>query len=394
MTMLAALYHGEGIEIYRIKKDAVETVSSGPASELKPIRERGNKVLILGKEVFFYTRKKYPALSNKNLGNAVRIDVGDIFPLKEPAYTFKVWERTETYLLVDVWAWPRSVEREVARCFPYTHVIPEDMAFLSQRPELTLFRGQNGITHAVAHDSEGFVGSLSFADRTLGEQQLNLFLKNLKKRVSEIAQINVYDQGALDVAEKLKAELGAAVRIVDTVGWPASIEAVRGIQLKGYGAGLNEDYIARLALPLRIGLYMALGYALMLYVTDRNYTSSLGEMESRIERLSNDTKAVATTAKGRDEADNAKKIAEKVKGSRTPLAAMDVMARYLPEDAYVTRMVVGETGIDLSFSAKEPLKVIKSLSGAEPIKTIKLQGSPLKDGLTGRYNFVLQLEMK
>ena len=390
MTMLAARYHGEGIEIYRIKKDAVETVASGPAGELKPVREWGNKVLILGKELSFYTRKKYPALSNKDLGNAVRIDAGDIFPLKQPSYTFKVWERAETYLLVDVWAWPRSIESEAARCFPYTHVIPEDMAFLSQRPELTLFQGQNGITHAVAHDSEGFVGAFSFANRTPGEQQLSLFLKN----VSEIAQINVYDQKALDVAERLRARLGAAVRIVDNVEWPASIEGVRSIQLKGYGAGLHEDYIAKLALPLRIGLYMTLGCALMLYVTDRNYTSALGEIESRIERLSKDTKAAATTVKGRDETDNAKKIAEKVKGNRTPLAAMEVMARYLPEDAYVTRMVVNETGIDLSLSAKEPLKVIKSLSGAEPVKTVKLQGSPTKNSVTGRYNFVLHMEMK
>jgi hypothetical protein len=390
MTMLAARYHGEGIEIYRIKKDAVETVASGPVDELKPVREWGNKVLILGKEVSFYTRKKYPALSNKDLGNAVRIDVGDIFPLKEPSYTFKVRERAETYLLVDVWAWPRSIESEAAKCFPYTHVIPEDMAFLSQRPELTLFKGQNGITHAVAHDSEGFVGAFSFANRTPGEQQLNLFLKN----VSGIAQINVYDRKALDVAERLKTRFGAAVRIVDNVEWPASIEGARSIQLKGYGAGLHEDYLARLAFPLRIGLYMALGCALMLYVTDRNYTSALGEMESRIERLSKDTKAVATTMKRRDETGDAKKIAEKVKGNRTPLAAMEVMATYLPEDAYVTRMVVNETGIDLSFSAKEPLKVIKSLSGAEPVKTVKLQGSPSKNNVTGRYNFVLHMEMK
>jgi hypothetical protein len=390
MTMLAARYHGEDIEIYRIKKDAVETVASGPVGELKPVREWGNKVLILGKEVSFYTRKKYPALSNKDLGNAVRIDVGDIFPLKEPSYTFKVRERAETYLLVDVWAWPRSIESEAAKCFPYTHVIPEDMAFLSQRPELTLFKGQNGITHAVAHDSEGFVGAFSFANRTPGEQQLNLFLKN----VSGITQINVYDRKALDVAERLKARFGAAVRIVDNVEWPASIEGARSIQLKGYGAGLHEDYLARLAFPLRIGLYMALGCALMLYVTDRNYTSALGEMESRIERLSKDTKAVATTMKRRDETGDAKKIAAKVKGNRTPLAAMEVMATYLPEDAYVTRMVVSETGIDLSFSAKEPLKVIKSLSGAEPVKTVKLQGSPSKNNVTGRYNFVLHMEMK
>lgn len=390
MTMLAARYHGEGIEIYRIKKDAVETVASGPVGELKPVREWGNKVLILGKEVSFYTRKKYPALSNKDLGNAVRIDVGDIFPLKEPSYTFKVRERADTYLLVDVWAWPRSIESEAAKCFPYTHVIPEDMAFLSQRPELTLFKGQNGITHAVAHDSEGFVGAFSFANRTPGEQQLNLFLKN----VSGIAQINVYDRKALDVAERLKARFGAAVRIVDNVEWPASIEGARSIQLKGYGAGLHEDYLARLAFPLRIGLYMALGCALMLYVTDRNYTSALGEMESRIERLSKDTKAAATTMKRRDETGDAKKIAEKTKGNRTPLAAMEVMAKYLPEDAYVTRMVVSETGIDLSFSAKEPLKVIKSLSEAEPVKTVKLQGSPSKNNVTGRYNFVLHMEMK
>jgi hypothetical protein len=392
MTMLAARYHGEGIEIYRIKKDAVESVASGPTGEMKPIREWGNKVLILGKEVSFYTRKKYPALSNKDLGNAVRIDVGDVFPLKEPSYTFKVWERADTYLLVDVWAWPRSLESEAAKCFPYTHVIPEDMAFLSQRPELTLFQGQNGITHVVAHNSEGFVGAFSFANRTPGDQQLNLFLKN----VSEIAQINVYDQKALDVAERLRARLGAAVRIVDNAEWPASIEGVRSIQLKGYGAGagLHEDYLARLALPLRIGLYMTLGWALMLYVTDRNYTSALGEIESRIERLSKDTKAVATTVKRRDETDNAAKIAEKVRGSRTPLAAMEVMAKYLPEDAYATRMVVSETGIDLSFSAKEPLKVIKSLSEAEPIKTVKLQGSPSKNSVTGRYNFILHLEMK
>lgn len=391
--MLAARYHDKDVEIYRIRDGAIEYVVSGAASDLKPVREWGKKVLIIGKENSFYTRKKYPPLSSKNLASAIRVDAADLFPIKGPAYTYKVFERADTYMLVDIWAWPRSLEEEVRKAFPYGHVIPEDMTFSSQRPELTLFYGENGVTHAVLHNNEGFVSALSFAGHMLSEQQIALFLRSTKKSVSEVARINVYDQQARGAAEKLSIELQAELRMAEGAKWPASIESVGALPLKGYRAIPQEGHLTKLVLPLRILLYLVLAYGLMLYVESRRYDRTLAEVDSRIKALSSDTKTLITTAKSMSETDLFKKIAEKSGGGRTPLAAMDFFAKYLPEGASVSRMVVSDTGINLSLSAKEPLKVIKDFSEAEPIKAVKLQGSPTKDP-TGKYNFVLQLEMK
>jgi hypothetical protein len=393
MSMLVARYHDKDVEIYRIRNGAVERVASGAAGDLEPVREWGKKVLVIGRENCLYARKKYPPLSSKSLASAIRVDAVDLFSIKEPAYAYKVFERTDTHMLVDIWAWPRSLEEEIRKVFPYRHVIPEDMAFLSQKPELTLFYGGNGVTHAVLHNSEGFVSALSFADHMLGEQQIALFLRSVKKSVSEIARINVYDQQARDVAEKLSRELRAELRMVEGAKWPASIESVGTLPLKRYGAIPQEEYLTKLVLSLRVALYLVLAYGFMLYVENQRYNRTLAEIESRIKALSSDTKVLSTTAKGRSETDLFKKIAEKSRGSRTPLAAMDFLAKCLPEDASVSHMVVSDTGINLSLSAKEPLKVIKGFPEAEPIKTVKLQGSPTKDP-AGRYNFVLQLEMK
>ena len=94
MAMVVAYWHKDGLDIYRFVDKKPVRQASGGLEEIKPIRKIfDKKVLIIGRELLFHTRKRYPPAPIKKLTKAVEIEVKDIFPISKPAFHSRIPRR-------------------------------------------------------------------------------------------------------------------------------------------------------------------------------------------------------------------------------------------------------------------------------------------------------------
>jgi hypothetical protein len=144
---------------------------------------------------------------------------------------------------------------------------------------------------------------------------------------------------------------------------------------------------------LRIGLYLVLGYALMLSLTWSNYDQALRAIRSKTGEMN---KKLTVADQGQPQEDYSTIIAEvnaKLKTSSMPLKAMNLLARRLPEGSFINRIVVNENGIEVAVSSKDPLGVVKALGDDGEVRKVNIKGAPTKDGGTGSYNFLMTMEL-
>ncbi len=143
-NMFVGYWHKGGLEIYRTSEGAITMFASGAVDTLKPVKSFGKIVLIVGRDLLLHTRKKFPPASSDDLKKAVTLEIGEMFPIKSPSFSLTVFERTQSYTLADIWAWESSGYDNLKRVFPFTHVLPEDMAFISEEPEISVVAGTEG----------------------------------------------------------------------------------------------------------------------------------------------------------------------------------------------------------------------------------------------------------
>lgn len=389
--MVVAHWHKDGIEIYRLSGSRVERLAAGSLDRRKPIKAFGKKILIVGRDLLFHTRKRYPPASHGELVAAVQMEIEDLFPLKNPSHYSRVFQSTDTYALVDIWAWEYPDYKKLRSIFPFTHLLPEDVAFVSERPEMSIF-GSKGITYAISHSENGFLGISSFKG-DITQQQLNIFLKSLGRDSKEIKRINLYGHGIEADGGLSPQELKIEIVAKREKGYPICLDYIGKLNLKGFKVKTEERLSLKLDMALRATIYLFLAYSLSLYLTNSNYTSSIKEINTKIDRLSAEITAINAGQRGEDFSGVADALDKKLKGGVSPLQAMETLAKYLPDRSFITRIILNENNLELSLSSKEPLNVIRALGDTEGVKKVKLRGAPRKDASTGLYNFMLLVEM-
>ena len=96
-NLLIGYWHKGGLEIYRLSTPKSQRLFGGPGpaegkitmfasgelDTLKPVKSFGKIVLIVGRDLFLHTRKKFPPASFDDLKKAVSLEIGEMFPLKE-----------------------------------------------------------------------------------------------------------------------------------------------------------------------------------------------------------------------------------------------------------------------------------------------------------------------
>jgi hypothetical protein len=153
--MFVGYWHKGGLDIYRLAKEKVERFASGSLDQLKPVKSFGKVVLIVGRELLLHTRKKFPPASADDLKKAVGLEIGGMFPVKNPSFFLSVFERTEAYAMADIWAWDSSGYDGLKRVFPFTHVLPEDMAFISEETEISVISFEQRISRRLIVQRQG-----------------------------------------------------------------------------------------------------------------------------------------------------------------------------------------------------------------------------------------------
>lgn len=385
--MFAAYLHKIDMEVYKLNDQEVKMVASGSLDSIKPFTGWGKKVMIVGRDVFLHTRKRYPPTTSGNISKAIEMDIKDIFPLKNPDFTFKIFEKSDTYSLVDIWAWDCSNYKEIKRVFPFTHVLPEDAAFISGEPEITVFEGQT-LKHLIAHNKDGFLGGSSM--RRLTDKGFETFLRSLGRYANGIKTIRHHINGS-----RLNPPETLSIVYEDQKEYPPCLKYIRikKINLKDFRVSHKIPLNFNVDLLMRVLIYCLLAYSGALLLTGRKYEDAINEIIVKLDTLTNGLPEVRLRGETDKYANIIKKLNEKRNSIADPLLITNELAKSLPEGSYITKMTLNGKRLEINLSSKEPLDVIRDLSVAKYVKSVKLKGVPSKRFKSDSYNFLLSLEL-
>ena len=386
-ALLAAYWHKDGLDIYRLAGGKIERYASGRPDQLKPVKAWGKKVLIVGRDLLLHSRKKFPPASEADIKKAVQLEIGDLFPLKAPAHFMSISDRTEAYAAADLWAWDGPAYDALKQVFPFTHALPEDMAFKSDEPEISVLGGREE-TRLLAHGLNGFLGVSTFRGDVTASHVM-ILLKSLSRHAGEIRRLNFYGAGDTQGLGSLPFPV---VR-KEVKPYPSCLEYLERADLRQFRVQGEHGLAGYADVFARAVLYIILAYGLSLFIAGMNYDAAANEVKTKISALAAQMSAIG---KGQTKEDYSEAIAElkkNINSSRSPLFVMDTLAKSLPETSSVVRMALNENSLELTLSSKEPLAVIKAVGSAEGIRSVKLKGAPTKDA-SGIYLFVLSVELQ
>jgi len=378
--MLVCYLTKDEAKFYQIKGDKISEISPGAFKLTKYLQKR---VLVISRELLFYTRRSYPPIPLKKLKDALKVEVQDFFPLPKASYTFKIFEATEKFTLVDLWAWSKDEEERVEKMFPFQYVIPEDL-LLIEDTALKIYKQRN-IYHLIAYVKGKFLGSLSVAELT--HKDVELFLTGLRPYSQDIKKILIYGDMLKDFSQD-KTILRYSERL-----YPVSLEGLSKINLK--------EFKVRRALPLKIApllrlpIYLLLGYGVYLYATLQNYEKAIKDLKARISKLDRELAYFENrTAPSKDYSALISALNNKTSQVVSGLAVLNELAKTLPIGCTVNRLVLNEKRLELALTFEDPVVVIELLERSNMVKSVKLEGPPIKKTGAKLYDFRLTIELK
>ncbi len=382
--MIVGYLKRDGLDFYRIKIN--KKTKEVTVSNLKGLSAFSfkRKVLVLSRDLYLHTTKNYPPASYKDLKRIIENEIKEIFPLKEPSFIFKIFQKTEITYTVHIWAWESSEIASVREKFNYSYVIPEDALFIAEKPEISIFISEK--TNIIAYSKDGFIGSAVLKEFSI--KDFELFTKSIARYINKPNELKIYSAVAEDIYEDLKKYAQELVLYSET-SYPPCLQYLGITSIKEFKLPFRYDVVLKTFYPsLRFAVYFLIAICVYLFISVKNYESAIAKLKKNIEKLG--VPVYVST----DETEQIyEEIQKKTDEFMNPLDLLNSLAEKLPDGAYVIRLSSNEKNLELTLTAKEPLEVIMSISKWEAVKSVKLLGAPTKS-TPNEYNFRLGIELK
>jgi hypothetical protein len=337
-----------------------------------------------------HIRKRYPPATKEKLRKAVFLEIGGLFPFTKTEFYCRIFRTISNYSELDIWAWEGDSYDKIREIFPFDHVIPEDLLFTANEPELRIFQ-QRGIVHMVAQGKGGFLGGSSMPLAGFDDGQVRRFLAHLNQVGEEVKKIRIYGLPEIQTNELS----GLALVRSDERSYPLCLEGIAQTDLGEFKIRGEHRFIQALqpVLVMRICLYLVLGYGLMLFLTVRNYDQASSKIRQEIAAMDKKSVVADTLRPEMDYSDVALEMNAKLKTNVMPIKIINMLAQKLPEGSFVNRIMLADSNLELFVSSKDPLEVVRSLSDSDLVKKAAIKGAPNKDQSTGLYTFAMALEL-
>lgn len=373
-----------------------------PRNPLNYLRKR---LLILGKEWVLTQKRRYPVLPLKKLKQAISQEIGDLFPLQSPSYTFQITRQTESFLEVTLFAWEKTLEDELRRDFPFTHLIPEELFYTAKEPTLFILkRGEKFLIIATSHHL--FLNSL-FLQKEPAYEDISLFLKSLGEPTFK----RVYAIGlSEDLILKILPDAYKPLLVVKKTPFELLSEILPNLSLKNFRSmprfEIDLSYFllqsSRFFIMVIIALQMNLLFSYWEY---KKAISSLKEKNKTLEIEIRKYIAPITSKKseeGSKDEERLKALEElkeelkglEVKGTPHPLLPLNELSRLLPDGSRLERFSLREKNLELFLEAKDIFEVLTLMRKNPFFSEFKLSGTPLYDSRKQIYRFRLEVKLK
>jgi len=386
-SKIAAYWHKGGLAIYRMEQKIPVPCASGSLEKLSPIKAGlGKKVLIVGRELLLHTRKKYPPAPVEKLFKAVALEIGELFPFAKPAFYCRVFQTMSSSTVVDIWAWESELYDRIRAVFPFNCVIPEDLAFSSQVPEVKIFQ-YGGMTSLLAYGEGKFLAGVSCPDSGFTQENVVRFLQSLEQYGLEMKRITVY--GAMPLALTGLPEIS---RVRATI-YPPCLPEIDALDLGKFKVKADFRLWQKGEFFFRLAIYLVLGYVLMQYLTVSNYDRAAVEIRQKLAALDKKAMSLAAGQPAEDLAPIVREVEEKMKAARSPLQIMNLLAGKLPEETFINRMMLNENNLEITVSSKDPVSALRALWAVKEFKKVNLKGPIIKDRASNPniFNVVIEL---
>jgi len=388
---MVAYWHKDGLEVYRISEKKPVKCASGSLEKLEPVKSGlGKKVLIVGRELLLHARKKYPPATEEKLFKAIALEIGDVFPISNPAFYCRVFQSSSSYTIVDIWAWESDLYARIKEIFPFDCVVPEDLTFTASVPEVIVFQ-YRGMTVMLALADGKYLAGASCPDSGFDREDVERFLHSQEQFGAEIKKIKIY--GELPVTCEDIKDIPEISR-VGKMDYPPCLDEIDALDLTKFKVKGNYAWLwEKKDLVFRVAIYLIFGYIVMQYLTLGNYDRTADEIGQKLALMDRTTASLSTGQKGEDYSTVIKEVNERLNATHSPLKVMNMLARRIPEGSFINKVVLHENNLEVSVSSGDPISIVKALGDAKEIKKVSLKGAPVKDRVNNSYNFVITMEL-
>lgn len=390
--LMAGYWHRDGLELYRFKQGGPVKIGGGPLHKLAPIRKSLRKVvLIVGRDRLFHVRKRYPPASQAKLLQAVHLELGELFPFTRPACHCRMFQASSAYTEVDIWAWESEPYDQLRKILPFSCVVPEDAAFISATPEAYLWTF-SGVTFLLAVAKDRFLGAVSQPAKAFVEADIRRFLTNFDAQGTEIRKLRIYGDPSVPLPLHDLPDL--AIEQSQDRPYPPCLDNIPTLNLREFRVRGEALFSLSPDFWFRTAVYLLLGYGLLLYLTGRNYQRQSQEFEAASQKI---YRQLMATEAGQIQSDDYTAVQEELNQELTtrslPLDALNMLARTLPEESFLSSVLLNEKTLEISILAKNPLTVLKAFAGQKWIRDIRLKGPLNMQKKDGAYVFSVTIEM-
>jgi len=370
-----------------------------------PLNYLQKRLLILGKEWVLSLRKRYPPLPVSQLKRAISQEIEDLFPLKNPSYTFQIFRKGETFIEVNLFSWEKALEDELRSKFPFSHLIPEELFFSAKEPTLFLLKRDSKFL-LIASSNKLFLNSLFFQEIP-SKEEVFLFIKSLGEiSIKRVISVGISKEEILKILpEDLKPYLILKNRPFDLLP-----EILPHLSLKDFRQKkkLEFDFSSIVLEASRLFLMVVIALQVNLLFSYFEYKRAIDQLKEKNKTLDQEVKKILSsviskegnfTSQDEERLRALEELKEEVKdlerkGVSHPLFYLNELAKVLPDGSRIERFTLKEKSLEIYVEAKDIFEVLSRLRKNPFFSELKLTGTPLFDPYKNLYRFNLKVELK
>lgn len=395
--MLICYLSSKEKRLYKLSGETLIPISSFKLSLLSKLIHK--RLVILSKDIIFHVKKRFPLLSPQELKQAVASEVEYISPYPNYEYYYQVERSFANFAEVHIWVWDKSpLDQLLATGFSYTHIIPEDLIFTSDKSCLFILP-HGPLYYIIATCEKGY---LSSSILTSLSEELPLFLRTLSdfkpQEIILFAQLPPQEEQALLKAFPPPSPLLRRER--DFFLWLPRF--LKRLNLKNFRAKkrltfapLNLVYTSS-----RLFLYSTLILSFYFYFSQKAYQSEINRIKQESIKIDLQLKTLTERALNKSaQPDFELKLTEfkeelrKKEETRLKslLKILDELASVLPDESQIRTFELKEKKLRLNLITNDAVEIIEKIRALPSVENIRLTNPPFFD--KHRNKFTMQIEV-